>query len=302
MIAKFFIVLYAITFAKAGPVVYENIPPGVTFRVDRGPNIAFGFGSGFSSDIGGIRHSSGIGTSFQSGDATAYGAGFGSNDGNTFARGVGYANAAPSYPIRYAQAPYYPYNNGQQNFARIYNNGFGRFGSAVSSAQNFGNFGSAVSSAHSHNGFASAVSSVSGRGSAVSSVNGLGRYHTAVSTNGRGLGYDSAVASVSNGLGYESSISSAQNDGFGSSVSLAQGRGFNNFGTSVAASHNFPGYRASVAHSVQQDGESYQQSGASNINGVQTAHAINSDYNNNNNINGVPSAQVINSDYNNNNN
>ncbi|XP_034833741.1 uncharacterized protein [Maniola hyperantus] len=289
MIAKYLVVLYAIAFAKAGPVVYDNIPPGVTFRVDRGPNIAFGFGSGFASDIGGIRHSSGIGTSFQSGDATSYGSGFGSNDGNTFARGVGYANAAPSYPIRYTQAPYYPYytrNNGQQNSATIYNNGFGRFGSAVSSAQNFGNFGSAVSSAHSHNGFASAVSSVSGRGTAVSSVNGLGRYHTAVSTaDGRGLGYDSAVATVSDGLGYESSVSSAQNDGFGSTVSVAQGRGFNNFGTSVAASHNFPGYRASVAHSVQQDGESYQQSGASNINGVQSAHShtINSDYNNNNN-------------------
>lgn len=73
------------------------------YRIGRSPNVAFGFGSGFSSNIGGIAHSTGIGSSFSSGDAEAYGAGMAGAGGNTFARGVGAANAAPYQPLAYQQ-------------------------------------------------------------------------------------------------------------------------------------------------------------------------------------------------------
>lgn len=247
--------------------------PGMILRIGRSPNVAFGFGSGFSSNIGGISHSSSIGSSFQTGDAEAYGGGLaGTNGDGAFARGIGIANAAPSYPLPYQQSAASTYNGGGRN----------SFGSAVSSAQNFGgNYGSAISSAQTQNGlqYGSAVSAVQNGGPA--------RYQSAVSSaqNHRGLGYGSAASTNNNGLQYGSAVSSAQNGGgnFGSAVSNAQtGNGYGNYNAAVSAAQNVGGYGGSTSQVVQQNGGSLRHSGASSINGpgVQAAqsHAINTGY------------------------
>ncbi|GBP29087.1 hypothetical protein EVAR_10903_1 [Eumeta japonica] len=81
------------------------------------PSVSFGFGSGHSIDVGGIRHSSGIGAAYQSGPGRAVGTGFGAAGGNTYAQGTGIAQAGPTY------AQHQP----------IYNN----HGSAAPAARNF---------------------------------------------------------------------------------------------------------------------------------------------------------------------
>ncbi|XP_050362467.1 fibroin heavy chain-like [Nymphalis io] len=261
MNAKIIVVLSTLALSNAAPASYGDELPGLIWRVGRAPNVAFGFGSGFSSNIGGISHSSSIGSSFQSGDASAYGAGIGSSDGNTFARGIGYANASPYSQFRLQQPHYAGYNNA---FATPY-------GSAVSSAQNFG---SAVSSSQTQNGFGSAVSSVQN--------NGLGPYQSAISSaqNLRGLG--SAVSSASSN-GFGTAVSSAENiGGYGSAISLTQNHDQNNFDSAISAAQNIGGYRSSTAQTIQQQGGSLRHSGATSINGpgIQTAqsHAINNGY------------------------
>ncbi|XP_045445719.1 shematrin-like protein 3 [Melitaea cinxia] len=235
--------------------------PTMIWRVGRAPNIAFGYGSGFSSNIGGISQSSGIGASFQSGDATAYGGGIGSSDGN-YARGIGYAQAAPFLPYA-LQSP----------IPAVYNNAFG---SAISSAQNFGNFGSAISSSQSQNGFRSAISSAQN--------NDLGNFQSAISSAQNLRGFGSSVSSASsNGLGFGTAISAANNfGGDGSTFSLAQNHDLNNFGSAVSASQNIGGLRSTISQATQQQGRSFQHSGASSANGpgiqASQSHAINTGY------------------------
>lgn len=236
--------------------------PGAIFRIGRSPDVAFAFGSGLSSNIGGISHSTSIGSSFGTGDAEVYGSGLaGSNAGGVYARGVGITNVGPApYPLGY-----------QQSTASALNSGFGRntFGSAVSSAQNYGgNYGSAVSSAQNRNGL--------GYGSAISAVQNAGpaRYQSAVSSaqNVRGLGYESAVSSVHNAGGdYGSAISATQSN-----------NGYGDLNAAVSAAENYGGYGGSTSQVVQQSPGSVRHSGASSINGpglqASQSHAINTGY------------------------
>ncbi|XP_013188641.1 uncharacterized protein LOC106133457 [Amyelois transitella] len=236
--------------------------PTTLMRIGRSPSVAFGFGSGFSSNIGGIAHSTGIGSSFSTGDAQAYGSGMGGSD-NAYARGVGIANARPSYP----------------RYPLPYNNDFGRtsFGSAVSSAQNIGDYSSAVSSAQSHNGrqYGAAASAVQNAGPA--------RYQSAVSSaQNTGLDYQSAVAAANSNDGHYGSAMSAANTGNYGDTFAHSRNNFAGYGAAVSAAENIGGYRASTAQAVQQQGGALQQSGASSINapGIQAAqsHAMNTGY------------------------
>lgn len=233
----------------------EYLMPGPVFRIGRSPDMAYAFGSGFSSNIGGISHSTSVGSSFGSGDAEAY------SSGITGVRGVGIRNVVPAqYPLGY-----------QQSTASAVNTGFGRngYGSAASSAQNYGgNYGSSVASAQNQNGL--------GYGSAVSAVENAGpaRYQSAVSSaqNVRGLGYGSAASSVHNaGNNFGSAISATRsNDGYG------------DFNSAVSAAENYGGYGGSTSQVIQQRSGAVRHSGASSINGpgVQAAqsHSVNTGY------------------------
>ncbi|XP_035448036.1 fibroin heavy chain-like [Spodoptera frugiperda] len=256
MAAKFIVLATILAACNALPVWY-NAVPAVVIRSGRSPSVSYGFGSGFSSNIGGISHSTGIGASFQSGDGEAYGAGIGSSNGG-YARGVGIASAGNSQPVQYQ---------------RVYQAPQPAYESAVASAQNFGGYGNAVSSAQSlgGNGFGSAVSSAQS--------GGLPRFNSAVSSAQNVNGYGSALSSANSGYG--SALSSAQNSGFGSSVSSAQTRGLG-YGSAVSAAENIGGYGASTAQVVQQRSGGIQHSGATSINapGLQAAHshAVNSGF------------------------
>lgn len=235
--------------------------PGTIFRIGRSPNMAYAFGSGFSSNIGGVSHSTSIGSSFGTGDAGAYSSGVtGTSAGGAYARGVGTTNVVPAlYPLGY-----------QQSTASAVNSGFGRtpYGSAVSSAQNYGNYGSSVASAQNHMGL--------GYGNAMSAVENAGPAR-----------YQSAVSSAQNvrGLGYESAVSSAHNAGgdFGSAMSATQSNGgYGDFNSAVSAAENYGGYGGSTSQVIQQRAGAVRHSGASSINGpgVQAAqsHAVNNGY------------------------
>ncbi|XP_026732187.1 fibroin heavy chain-like [Trichoplusia ni] len=274
MASKIIILATIVAACNAGPIWYtgSDLLPGVIMRIGRSPSISYGFGSGFSSNIGGISHSTGIGASFQSGEGQAYGSGIGASDG-TYARGVGIANAGNSYqPMAYQPA----YQAVPQNRPA--------YGSAVSSAQNFGNYGNSVSSAQSvgSNQFNSAVSTAQTGGparfnTAVSSAQsgGPARFNTALSSaqSAGPARYNSAISSAQNLNGYGTAIS-ATNNGFGSSVSSAQTRGIG-YGAAVSASENIGGYGASTAQAVQQGAAGVQHSGATSINGpgIRAAHS-----------------------------
>ncbi|KAI5634008.1 hypothetical protein NE865_13258 [Phthorimaea operculella] len=267
MAAKIVVLALAVASCAAGPVWIDgnDYIPGMVVRIGRSPNMAFGFGSGFSSNIGGISHSTSIGSSFGTGDSEAYGgavAGTGSN-GGAYARGVGVANAAPHYP-----APQY-----QQAAASAYNGGFGRsnYGSALSSAHNYGNnFGSAASSARTQNGlqYGAANSVVQNGGhpgfqSAVSSaqtLRGLGSYESSL-----------AAANSAHGLGYGSAVSSAQSN-----------NGLDGYNAAVSSAQNVGGYSGSSSQAVEHRGGSVRHSGASSVNGpgIQAAqsHAVNTGF------------------------
>ncbi|CAH1639462.1 unnamed protein product [Spodoptera littoralis] len=260
MAAKFIVLATILAACNALPVWYNGVP-AVVMRIGRSPSISYGFGSGFSSNIGGISHSTGIGASFQSGEGEAYGAGIGSSNGG-YARGVGIASAGNSHPVQY-QAPHH----------HVYQAPQPAYESAVASAQNFGGYGNAVSSAQSlgGNNFGSAVSSAQSGGHA--------RFNSAVSSAQNVHGYGSALSSANSGYG--SALSSAHNSGFGSSVSSAQTRG-HGYGSAVSAAENIGGYGASTAQVAQQRSGGIQHSGATSINapGLQAAHshAVNSGF------------------------
>ncbi|PZC76625.1 fibroin heavy chain [Helicoverpa armigera] len=260
MAAKFIALAAVLAACNAVPVWYSGVP-AVVMRAGRSPSISYGFGSGFSSNIGGISHSTGIGASFQSGEGQAYGSGIGAADGS-YARGVGIANAGNSQPVQYQPTPYQVVAQPQPAYE-----------SAVASATNFGNYRNAVSSAQSlgGNNYGSAVSSAQSGGPA--------RFNSAVSSAQNLNGYGSAISSANSGYG--SALSSARNAGFGSSVSSAQTRGLG-YGSAVSAAENNGQYGASTAHVAQQNGGRIQHSGATSINGpgIQAAqsHAINTGF------------------------
>ncbi|XP_063357767.1 hornerin-like [Cydia amplana] len=253
MVAKVVVFVAALAACSAVPVIIDDeYVPGVVMRIGRSPNVAFGFGSGFSSNIGGISHSTGMGTSFQSGDAQAYGAGLGGN-GN-YASGVGMARTGPSYPV-YQQQPAY---GGLRN----------NYDSAVSSAQNYNGLNSAVSSAQTQNGLQYEA--------ATSAAQNNPRYQSAVASaqNVRGLGYNN---------GFGSAVASSEHSGnYGSAMSAAQNHGLGHYGSAVSAAQNNGHYRASTAQAMQHHGGAVQHSGASSINapGLQAAqsHAVNSGF------------------------
>ncbi|KAL4713906.1 hypothetical protein ACJJTC_015560 [Scirpophaga incertulas] len=262
MAAKFIALITLVSVCQAVPVWVAGTNGYVPiFRMGRSPNVAFGFGSGFSSNIGGIAHSTGIGSSFSAGDAEAYGAGMsGATGGSAFGRGVGIANAAPYRPLTYSPS---------------YNTGRNTYGSAISSAQNFGNYGSVTSAAQTMDVNYPLKASPAHYQSAQSSAQSF-----------RGLGYESALASanLNNGLEYGSAVSAAENTGdYNSSMSSAQSRnGLSDYNAAVAAAQNMNGYHASTAQTVQQHGSAMQHSGASSIDGpgIQAAqsHAVNTGY------------------------
>ncbi|CAH2049956.1 unnamed protein product, partial [Iphiclides podalirius] len=299
MAAKLVILVAALSACQAVPAWIGQYPNAV-FRDGRSPSVAFGFGGGFSSDIGGIRQSNSYGTAFQSGNAEAYGAGFAGRD---YASGVGQANApahvvvshpvshpvshivskpvstSVSHPVSHQVSHPVSHQVSHPVSHQVSHPVSHQHATSGVTHHNYAvpvqNFGSAVSTAHSHNGLGSASSSV---------LNGeFGRYQSAVSSaQNYGLGYESAVASANaNGLGQGSAVSSAQNVGnFGSALSSAQAlNGYNNYGASVAAAENFGNYKASTAHTIQQNGRRIQESGATSVNapGVQAAnsHAVN---------------------------
>ncbi|XP_022126088.2 uncharacterized protein LOC111000808 [Pieris rapae] len=241
MIAGF--ALVSVILGLSGASSWAGNPYAHLLRNAEPPSIAYGFGGGFSSNIGGISHSSGYGTSFQTGNAQAYGAGIGSN-GN--AHGVGFAQTAPNF--------------NQYQFPPAYS-GFGRTNSAV--AHSSGNFGSAVSSVQ--NG---------GLGSAVSAVHSNGRYQSAISSVqnfDRGL---SNLARIQPGF-----ISRADNVG-GVQTAISSTQGSNGQATSIA--QNFGRYKAAIANNVQLRNGVIQNNGATVINGPgfqsAQAHAINTGY------------------------
>ncbi|XP_014366044.2 uncharacterized protein LOC106716906 [Papilio machaon] len=307
--AKFIILVAALAACHAVPVEIVELPDA-TFRVGRSPGVAWSFGSGFASDIGGIRHASGQSGSFQSGDAQAYGSSF-ANANNNYASGTAFAQApqAVQYPtiqhnvvrqpahqnnIVVQSVPLVQYSVVKQptqqhtvvqhpvshQHATIAHHQPAHAAVTVPKkpsnhiTSNLGNFGSASSSAaaNSYNGFGSAASNVYN--------NGFNQYQTAAASaqNYNGLGYESAVASAnSNGFGRGSAVSSAQNIGNqGTAVSSAQTLDrFNNFEAAVAAAENYGNYQASTAQTIKQRGSQVQQSIASSVNapGFQAANA-----------------------------
>lgn len=238
------------------------IMPGTIVRIGRSPSMSYAFGSGFSSNIGGISHSTSVGSSFGTGDTGAYSSGItGVNAGGAYARGGAITNVVPAlYPLGY-----------QQSTASAVNSGFGRntYGSAVSSAQNIGgNYGSSVASAQNHNGL--------GYGGSMSAVENAGPAR-----------FQSAVSSAQNvrGLGYESAVSSAHNAGsnFGSAMSATQSNGgYGDFNSAVSAAENYGGYGGSTSQVIQQRAGAVRHSGASSINGpglqVAQSHSVNNGY------------------------
>lgn len=249
-----------------------SAPPGVTilraarapnFAFGRSPSIAYGFGSGFASDIGGIKHSNSFGSSFQIGDAEAYGSGIGASGDNVFAGGVGYAHANPNtyrtaYPVYSTPytTPYhsYPYNLGYNNFAtpQLRNS----YGNAISSPQNLGNLGAAF--AHTQSG---------AFGSSASAVNIAEPYQSRHSFRNPGFGGSAVASAVSIGSG----ATAASSNGLGNSVSLAQthdGQGRFNSAVSTSDSNG-----VSTAQTVQQNGGAVQQNAAINGPNFQAAQS-----------------------------
>ncbi|XP_052748818.1 uncharacterized protein LOC128200205 [Galleria mellonella] len=225
------------------PIVSPPIPQ---------PNVAFGFGSGFSSDIAGVRHSTGISSSFSTGDSQAYGSGVGST-GNTYAKGASLTNGAPStYYVRPAGRQYNIHAENPQYTA-----------SAASAAQVQGQ----------NDGWVQNYRPVNQYQSAVSSAQNSNQQQSAVSAaqNQQGLGYQSAVSAAHNGRNYGSAVSNAQSH-----------NGYSNFGSAISAAQNIGGLKASTAQAVQHHGAGVQHSGASSLNapGIQSAqsHAINTGY------------------------
>lgn len=207
--------------------LFTDMLPGTIFRVGRAP-LSYGFGSGFSSNIGGLRQASAIGSSYNSDNVgQAYASGIGISDGG-YAQGVGLASSGNAYPVYQAQPTY-------TVVRPTYNN-------ARASAQNFGGSNLASSSANTNNG------------QAISYAQNL-----------RGVGYPSVATS------------SASNDGFGNQKAISSthtaGLGYNSH--SVAAAERHGHVSGSSAQTVQQRGNTLQQSGASSINapGFKSAHS-----------------------------
>ncbi|XP_059058382.1 uncharacterized protein LOC131851836 [Achroia grisella] len=244
------------------PIV-TPIRPAIN-SIFRTPSIAFGFGSGFSSDIAGIKHSTSIGSSFSTGDAQAYGSGIGST-GNTYASGIGVANAAPSTSYLPAftssQQRYDSYGNPVPDYDNNYitndqeQNTLNYYPSQSNEwPQSYENYGQ-------NNGqLQSAVSSTQNAGNFQSS--------TSLAQNQQGPGYQLAISSSQNGDNYRSAISNAQS-----------GDGYSNFGSAISATQNIGNLNASTAQAIQRSGGGLQQSGATIISGpgIQAAqsHAIN---------------------------
>ncbi|VVC95900.1 unnamed protein product [Leptidea sinapis] len=249
MIAKIVFILAVLELGFGDAVPYwQGIPynSGMYLRNPGLPNIAIGFGSGFSSNINGVSHSSGFGSSFRSGDAEAYGSGIGSSNG--YAQGVGYANAAPNYAVNYnipsyqhvapnqyiSSIPKYQYGaqNHQVNAvphyqqAPVINSGHrlspvralsqdhGTVGNSLSSVQSH-NAGSIIGAANSNLGHQSAVSSIQdpkGHGSSYAATNS---YHPSpLQSHNAG----SIIGAANSNLGHQSAVSSIQDlKGHGSS-------------------------------------------------------------------------------------
>lgn len=201
------------------------------------PSFAYGYGSGFSSNIAGISQSSSIGTSFKIGDGEAYGAGSAGSGDTVSARGIGYAHTNPPQQYYRTNYPYsyIPYN-GLRN----------SYGNAISSAQTIGN--SAVS--QTYNAPYGQSFRAAGYGSAIASSNG----------------YGSTATSSSSGSG--TAISSAQSrDALGSSdaVSASQVVG----GVQASTAHirqQLPGGQLSQAGATTINGRGYQASHSTVIN------------------------------------
>ncbi|XP_047520370.1 uncharacterized protein LOC125059796 [Pieris napi] len=240
MIAWFALVSVILSFS--GVSSWVGNPYAHLLRNAEPPSIAYGFGGGFSSNIGGISHSSGYGTSFQTGNAQAYGAGIGSN-GN--ARGVGFAQTAPNF--------------NHYQFPQAYS-GIGRSNSAAHSS---GNLGSAVSSVQND-----------GHGSAFSAVHSNGRYQSAISTVQNFDRGHPTLARIQPGF-----ISRADNVG-GVQTAISSTQGSNGQATSIA--QNFGGYKAAIANNVQLRNGVIQNNGATVINGPgfqsAQAHSVNTGY------------------------
>ncbi|XP_013188640.2 uncharacterized protein LOC106133456 [Amyelois transitella] len=230
--------------AVANAVPIWVIAPKNDPSFGQAPNVAYGFGSGFSSDVAGVKHSTSIGSSFSTGDASAYGEGL-ANTGNNYARGVGAANNyyQPTNQLRHS----FPASS---SLAQAYNSP--QFGSAISNVQNTPPY------QPQYHGYRAAITNTVDNG----------QYQTALSSaqNVQGQDYESAVSATQQGLGYNSAISNAQS---------VNGGGLR---SATAASQDVNGYKASTAHAVQQNGASLQNSGATTINGpgIQAAqsHAI----------------------------
>lgn len=231
-------------------------------RPERAPRFAYGFGSGFASDIGGVKHSNSIGASVQTGDGVAQGVGLASTDnGGIFANGIGYAHTNPA-PVVYSAYPYsatpyytYPYNTG---YNVGYNNGYNNFrtplrdsyGNNIATAQNIGASGN--SNAYSQNGqfgnFAIA-SNINNPYQARNPFENLGVVVSSSAVSGGG---------VSNAKSYTQTY---DRDG--------------GISATVAASEDTGDARASTAQTYQQRGNEVQNSGATSINapGIQATHS-----------------------------
>ncbi|XP_053612895.1 uncharacterized protein LOC128676657 [Plodia interpunctella] len=247
MAGKFVVFITALAMANAVPIWV--IAPRNDPNIGQAPSLAYGFGSGFSSDVAGVKHSTSIGSSFSSGDATAYGQGI-SGTGNSYARGVGAANIAPTY---YTQPKTNDYGYGQY------------YNPALPSAQAYNSpqYGTAL-----RQNIPQYQPQYHGYRAAVTNAVDNGQYRTALSSaqNVEGQNFESAVSATQQGQGYNSAISNAQ--------SLNAG----GLRSATAASEDVNGYKASTAHAVHQNGGTLYNSGATTINGpgIQAAqsHAI----------------------------
>ncbi|XP_050680704.1 uncharacterized protein LOC126976423 [Leptidea sinapis] len=273
MIAKIVFVLAVLELGFGDAVPYWQGNPynsGMYLRNPGLPNIAIGFGSGFSSNINGVSHSSGFGSSFRSGDAEAYGSGIGSSNG--YAQGVGYANAAPNYAVNYnipsyqhvapnqyiSSIPKYQYGaqNHQVNAvphyqqAPVINSGH-RLSPVRALSQDHGTVGNSLSSVQSHNA-----------GSIIGAANS-------------NLGHQSAVSSIQDPKGHGSSY--AATNSYQPSPRNGQ-----HLEKAITSTQDIDGYKIHTAESVQQHGNLLQNSGATNIQGpgiqVAQAHAISTGY------------------------
>ncbi|VVC95899.1 unnamed protein product [Leptidea sinapis] len=296
----FLFVVFELGVGNAVPI-WRNDPynSGVFLRNAAVPSVAYGYGSGFSSNIGGIHQSSGFGSSYQSGAGEAYGMGIGSSDGS--AQGISYTNTAPHYAVNHV--PVYQHVAPNNHISTVPKHQQATPNYQIISVPNQHR----PSGAHQHGDFVDSVSSVqSQKGGANHQANIPNHHQASMINTGHGLypqthgNFGSSVSSVqspnagsivgatNSNSDHQSALSSVQDPiGHGSSFAATNsyqpfGRNGPHFEKAITSVQNIGGYKINDAETIQSHRDLLQKTGATHIEapGIQVsqAQAINAGY------------------------